>query len=83
MSLSKQKLKVNEELLISVFIQNRSISTYEDDLLLFADEKLIDCQRVAVPPYETHRKDFSVKFVEKGTHLISINTKNKKPVYVF
>ncbi|MDK2883870.1 beta-galactosidase LacZ [Pseudothermotoga sp.] len=83
MSLSKQKLKVNEELLISVFIQNKSISTYEDDLLLFADEKLIDCQRVAVPPYETHRKDFSVKFVEKGTHLISINTKNKKPVYVF
>lgn len=82
MILSKELLEIGEELIVSLIAENHGVITYQDDIVLYLDEKPVEMKRLVVPPFEKQTLEFTVRPTELNDHLISTSVGTKKTIYV-
>ncbi len=82
MALSRELLKVGEKLTVSLMADNQSILTYQDDVVLYLDEKPVEVKPLIVPPFEKQEIEFTVYISKPGDFLVSTSAGTRKTVYV-
>ncbi|MEJ5229465.1 MAG: glycoside hydrolase family 2 TIM barrel-domain containing protein [Pseudothermotoga sp.] len=82
MTLSKQLLKIGEEFTVSLSAENKSILAYQEDVILYIDEKPVEAKTLVIPPFERQTIEFATRISKPGDFLVSTNVGTKKTVYV-
>lgn len=82
MTLSKELLGIGEKLIASLTATNHGVITYQDDIVLYLNEKPVQVKQLIVPPLEKQTVEFTLQLAEPGDYLISTNIGTRKTVYV-